>query len=170
MLLTRSTTSCWKKLKSVLLYVLLFIVLSWGIDLWRAQSIASGFAPELVTTTVQGNDVDLFMISQEKPVLVYFWASWCGICRFVSPSVDLLSDHYQVITIALRSGDNNKIQQYLAAKEYQFDVVNDPKGMISREWGVSVTPTLLVINKGKITSITTGFTSPFGMWARLLFS
>ena len=74
------------------------------------------------------------------------------------------------MAVALTSGDNKRIQRYLAAKEYNFAVVNDASGLISREWGVSVTPTLLVINKGQITSVTTGFTSPLGIWARLLFA
>lgn len=30
----------------------------------------------------------------EKPVLVYFWADWCGPCRLVSPSIDLVADQY----------------------------------------------------------------------------
>lgn len=165
------TPMSWKKkLKSILLYSLLFIVFGWGIDLWRAQTIASGTAPELLTSTVQGQQVDLFSMSQERPVLVYFWAAWCAACRFVSPSVDLFTEHYQVVAVALTSGDNKRIQRYLAAKEYNFAVVNDASGLISREWGVSVTPTLLVINKGQITSVTTGFTSPLGIWARLLFA
>ncbi|GAB4237515.1 MAG: thioredoxin TrxA [Stanieria sp.] len=30
----------------------------------------------------------------DKPVLVYFWASWCGPCRLVSPSINWVADHY----------------------------------------------------------------------------
>jgi thioredoxin 1 len=31
----------------------------------------------------------------DKPVLVYFWASWCGPCRLVSPSINWIADNYQ---------------------------------------------------------------------------
>lgn len=158
------------RLKSILGYVLFFLVVGWGVDLWRAQELVSGKAPELTAVSVQGESIDLLAMSQEKPVLVYFWATWCSVCSTVSPSVDLVSDGYQVVTVALSSGPDERVQRYLGAKEYDFTVVNDEKGLISRQWGISVTPTLFIINKGEISSVTTGFTSPFGMWARLFLS
>ncbi|TEW52686.1 protein disulfide oxidoreductase [Psychromonas algicola] len=158
------------RLKSILGYVLFFLVVGWGVDLWRAQELVSGKAPELTAVSVQGESIDLLAMSQEKPVLVYFWATWCSVCSTVSPSVDLVSDGYQVVTVALSSRPDERVQRYLGAKEYDFTVVNDEKGLISRQWGISVTPTLFIINKGEISSVTTGFTSPFGMWARLFLS
>lgn len=160
---------CLGWLKEALIFVSIVIVVGWGADLWRNQSMASGQAPQLIAKSVQGADIDLVAMSQEKPVMVYFWATWCAVCSSVSPSVDFMSNHYQVVTVALSSGEPQRIQQYLAAKEYNFSVVNDPKGEISGKWGVSVTPTLFVIDKGEITAVTTGFTSPIGMWLRLLF-
>ncbi len=161
-------------LKEALFFIVIMIVVGLGVDLWRSQSMVSGEAPQLISESVQGDNIDLIKMSQEKPVMVYFWATWCGVCSSVSPSVDFisnyLSNNYHVVTVALTSGEPQRIKQYLNAKEYNFSVVNDPKGLISREWGISATPTLFVINKGEITSVTTGFTSPFGMWLRLLVS
>jgi len=158
------------RIKSMLGYLLFFLVVGWGVDAWRAQELVSGKAPILTAVSVQGKPIDLMAMSQEKPVLVYFWATWCSVCSTVSPSVDFVSDGHQVVTVALSSGPDARVQRYLQAKDYDFTVVNDEKGTISREWGISVTPTLFVIDKGEISSVTTGFTSPFGMWARLFLS
>lgn len=157
-------------LKEAAILITIVVVMGWGADLWRSQSIVSGQAPELISQSILDNEVDLIAMSQDKPVLLYFWATWCSICSGVSPSVDFLAENYQVVTVALTSGESPRIKQYMGAKEYAFSVVNDPKGEISRTWGVSVTPTIFVIDKGEITSVTTGFTSPIGMWLRLLLS
>ena len=157
-------------LKEALILIFLVVIIGLGADLWRSQSMAAGEAPQLISESVQGASIDLIAMSQEKPVMVYFWATWCAVCSSVSPSVDFISNNYQVVTVSLTSGEPKRIKQYLNAKEYNFNVINDPKGKISRAWGVSVTPTIFVIDKGEITSVTTGFTSPIGMWLRLLMA
>ena len=124
----------------------------------------------LVVNDVQGNKVDLLALSAKQPVIIYFWATWCNICSTVSPSVDWIADYYPVLTVALSSGDNIRIKQYLHSKNYGFSTINDQQGLISKAWGVSVTPTIFIVDKGEIKSVTTGFTSPIGMWFRLLLA
>ncbi len=34
------------------------------------------------------------VLQASKPVLVYFWADWCGPCRLVSPSIDQIATEY----------------------------------------------------------------------------
>jgi thioredoxin 1 len=34
------------------------------------------------------------VIDQNQPVVVYFWADWCGPCKLVSPSIDWISQNY----------------------------------------------------------------------------
>jgi thioredoxin 1 len=43
---------------------------------------------------ITDKDFDDQVFTADKPVLVYFWAGWCGPCRLVSPSIAALADAY----------------------------------------------------------------------------
>ncbi|KKA43997.1 MULTISPECIES: protein disulfide oxidoreductase [unclassified Salinivibrio] len=144
------------------------LISSTTVDWWRSRDIDTSEVPVASMRLLDGRQQDLVAMSQDEPVLVYVWATWCGVCRFVTPSVDWLSGHAQVVSIALRSGSNKHIAGYLAHHGYDFPVVNDQSGALSNAFAVKVTPTVMVVEQGEITSITTGFTTPFGLWLRLV--
>ena len=137
----------------------LMLVIAFGISEYQQRSMVEGDAPLL-----SGIDYS------EKPTLVYFWGSWCPICKTTSPFVSTLAtdNDYQVHSVALSSGTNNEIKSYLLEHNYQFPVINDNDGDISESWGVAVTPSIFIINQeGKISYTSTGMTSLWGMRFRL---
>lgn len=160
-----------KKLKRLLREALLMLLLIAGVvyalDSFRAPQAPLTFADQQLQT-IDGETVTLAALSDQRPLLVYFWASWCGICRYTTPAVAAMSDRgANVISVALRSGEAQNVTDYLQAKGYRLPVVNDEKGILSSRWQVGVTPTLVIINKGEVVSSTTGWTSSWGMKLRL---
>ncbi|MGF1684539.1 protein disulfide oxidoreductase [Photobacterium minamisatsumaniensis] len=154
-------------LKEAIWLVLIFIFVSTALDAWRSQDMPKGEVPPLVMQTTKGETVDLIAKSHEKPVLVYFWGTWCSVCRFVSPTVDWLNNDYEVLSIAVNSGDDRRLNAYLNHHGYDFDTINDNAGDTMKQWGVSAVPSAFVIKDGHISSVTTGFSTPPGLWLRL---
>ena len=71
------------------------------------------------------------IIDSEKPVLVDFWATWCGPCIAMAP---ILKE------VAEKVSDN--------AKVIKIDVDKNPQ--IASQYGIQSIPTLILFKKGKI--------------------
>lgn len=70
------------------------------------------------------------VINSEKPVLLDFWASWCGPCRMVSPIVDEIAAERGDITVG------------------KVNVDEQPE--LAGQFGIMSIPTLVVMRNGKI--------------------
>ncbi|MER6395896.1 MULTISPECIES: thioredoxin [unclassified Kitasatospora] len=73
------------------------------------------------TTTVTDATFKADVLDSDKPVLVDFWATWCGPCRQVAPILDeIAAEHSDKLTIAKLDVDAN---QQTAA---QYNVISIP--------------------------------------------
>ena len=157
----------YRLLKDVLIILVVFGVAGVGIDLWRSRSLPADEFPALISTNLSGQSVDLQALSEEQPVLLYFWATWCAVCKLVSPSVDWMSGSHKAVSVAMLSGDARRVQSYMDLSDYDFPVINDPQGLLAKQWGVLATPTVVVLKGGLVKSVTTGITTPVGLWIRM---
>ncbi|MCL1066591.1 protein disulfide oxidoreductase [Shewanella olleyana] len=157
-------------IKQLLIMLVLFLIVSTAVDLWRGKDIPTEALPAISALDLNDNLVDVMAMSHDKPVLVYFWGTWCPVCNFVTPSVNLLSEHYSVVSVAMSSGSDDRLTHFLTEKGYSLSTINDQQSFLAREWSVQVTPTVMVFKDGELKHYTTGFTSLPGMWWRMMFA
>ncbi len=86
--------------------------------------------------TITKENFNTEVIKSDKPVLLDFWASWCGPCRMVSPIVDEIAEERSDIKV----GKVNVDEQPELAGFYR----------------VSSIPTLIVIKDGKVVNQAVG--------------
>ncbi|REK21093.1 MAG: thioredoxin [Actinobacteria bacterium] len=66
-------------------------------------------------------------ISSEKPVLVDFWAEWCGPCRLIAPVLEEISKETDALTIAKLNIDENP------SPPSRFDVMSIPTMIVFKD-------------------------------------
>lgn len=71
------------------------------------------------------------VINSEAPVLVDFWAAWCGPCRMIAPMIEELADEFEG-----------------RAKIVKMDVDNNPQTPM--QFGIRSIPTLLFFKDGEV--------------------
>ncbi|WP_131668262.1 protein disulfide oxidoreductase [Psychrobacter pygoscelis] len=164
--MTKGLSWGWTAIK----YLAVFLVIYTAINWWRQPVMPAN--PDLQLTDYQGQTVDIAAMSHDSPVLVYFWGSWCAVCKITSPTVQSLaqSSPYPVVTIAIQSGDNQELRQYLKAKSFNFTTINDEEGDIFKAWQGQVTPSFVILKDGEMTQGLTGVQPEWSLRLRLWLS
>ena len=161
----------WSILKTFLLYSLIFAAVYTAINWWRQPVMPAN--PQLQLTDYQGQMVDLAALSDDKPTLVYFWGTWClRFARITSPTINKLAaqNNYPIVTVAIKSGDNQELHRYLSEHNYSFTTINDQEGRIFADWQGQVTPSYVILNKGEMSQGLTGVQPLWSLKLRLRLS
>jgi thioredoxin 1 len=81
-------------------------------------------------TEVSDNAWDAEVLQSDKPVLVDFWAPWCGPCRMLAPTVEQVAEQYQGKAKVVKMNVDDNLES-------------------PAKYGIRGIPTLILFNKGQ---------------------
>lgn len=80
---------------------------------------------------VNDSNFDEIVINSDKPVIVDFWAEWCGPCRMIAPAIEEIAHEYEGKAVVAKC-----------------DVDNSPG--VAAKFGIRNIPTVLFFKDGKV--------------------
>lgn len=166
---TRSTRS--RRLR-LALKILVILLIYMGVQAWFQRDLINRVAPTGVAPLIQVNDIAGQAVQwssyADRPVLVHFWGTWCSVCAAERPTINAVDKNWDVLSIALQSGDNQALTAFLQEHQINWRTVNDPDGGLSRQYAVKAVPTSFILKNGRIIFAQRGYITGIGLRLRLL--
>ena len=87
--------------------------------------------------TITNKNFDQEVLASDKPVLVDFWATWCGPCRMLAPIIEEIAESRSDVTVG--------------------KVNVDEEGELAVRFGIASIPTVMVFKNGDIAAQAIGY-------------
>lgn len=165
-------TSWWLR---QLAFLCLLIAIVQGASWWQSRHVVRGAAPTFalpLALPLQGQEAislaDFRAQHAGRPVLLYFWAEWCPICKVQQGAMSELMSDMPVLTIATQSGNAAAVKKTLIQRQLAWPSAVDENGALWRSYGLRGVPTSIVLSPdGQISSVSTGYTSAWSLRLKL---
>jgi len=113
-------------------------------------------APDFTLQNLDGQSISLSDL-KGKPVLVNFWATWCGPCVSEMPYIQEIHEDWSdsgLMVLAINMGDSaSEVEQFLQEHNLSLPVLLDTKKVVAPKYGIRAIPTTFFIDKDGIVQV-----------------
>jgi len=118
-------------------------------------------APDFELNTLDGQTVALSQL-KGQPVLLNFWATWCGPCTHEMPFLQQVYQDWheeELVLLAVNVGESSsQVSQFMQSEGFSFTVLLDSSGNTAQQYNIVGIPTTFFIDsKGVIREIKIGY-------------
>jgi peroxiredoxin len=138
-----------------------------GVHAYQTRDAARGAAPTFAGVSLEGTPIALTELRGE-PLVVHFWATWCGTCTAMRGNVAAIARDHRVLGVASQSGGVDRVRRFTRAHGIAWPNVVDERGALFRAYGVRAFPTSFFLDeRGRVRHVEVGYTTELGMRLRL---
>jgi peroxiredoxin len=91
------------------------------------------------------------------------------VCKSEAKNLQYISKYYKLKTIAVKSGDDEEIQNYLNQNNLTYSFINDKDGLVASKYHINIFPTTITCENKKVKFVDVGYTSTLGLFIRQWF-
>ena len=114
----------------------------------QARGVA---APNFSLKDLEGRSVSLSSFKDKSPVLMFFWATWCGYCREEIPKVADLRNRFDTEALAILGIDlqepSARVGRFAKTAGINYTVLLDEDASVAMEYGVFAVPSFFLVDK-----------------------
>jgi thiol-disulfide isomerase/thioredoxin len=142
-----------------------------GVGVWQTRNLLGrGTAIDLELPTLNGAPVSLAAL-RGKPVLLSFWAPWCGVCKQLSPNIarvrSWMGARAHVLSVASSYQHLGEVQAFVNEQHLEEPVLLGTDVEL-RRFQVNAFPTLYFLDaEGRVKGHAVGYTTSLGLLLRL---
>ncbi len=160
-----------KYIKEVAIFIIVIFLATNIIGYYRSQNVKTNTILESLKSykSIENQDIST-LLKAKKPLIINFWGTWCPVCNQEVSTLSNLAkrDDITLLTIAVNSGSNQDIKEYMKKKGISFIVINDKDGKLANLANISVFPTTIFFSPNRKKVIKdSGYTTKAGFLARV---
>tara|TARA_Y100001935_G_scaffold247414_1_gene243289 strand:- start:729 stop:1295 length:567 start_codon:yes stop_codon:yes gene_type:complete len=120
------------------------------------DNVSESIIPDLKVKLLNGSSTTLHKLSQDGPLLIDFWATWCVPCKKVMKYLnqyheEYANDNFKVLMINTDTPRSlGKVRGFIKSQNYSFNVGMDPNKVLSKKLNGMIMPTLILVDKGGV--------------------
>lgn len=155
--------------------LLVLAIIFWAITSYQTRDLIERNTPAPPATLINladGSELKLDDLTADR-TLIYFWATWCGVCKAQSPVISAMHRHAEgrddvdVISVAMDWSDRDALRTFVDENDIDYPVYLGTDAL-GKGFNVSSYPTIYVVdNERRVRHSIIGYTPRVGLYARL---